>query len=434
MRIAITTLGCKVNQYDAASLATELRRAGHSVQAFGPGADVYIVNSCTVTDRADAASRRLARCVKRWNPSARVIMTGCYAQTKPELVAAVPEVDFVIGLSRRHELLGAVDGLIDGRGERIFLDNLRKVEELPQLGAEVFGGRTRAVLKVQDGCDLFCTFCIVPWSRGRSRSVPPRMILAELDGLAALGFQEVVLTGIHLGGYGQDLEPEIGLADLVEMIAERAIVPRVRLSSVDPPEVSPRLLDILRRSEVMCPHLHVPVQAANDSVLRRMRRRYDSALLRDVATEVRRQLPDAGLGTDVIAGFPGETDAEFATTAAVLEELPFTYFHVFPYSRRSGTTAAKQPGHLGKALIAARAQQLRKIGERKRAGFARRFIGRSLQVLPETESAAGEPLSGYARNYIRVTLTGEAARPNREVTVRVRTVRGSAAEGIVEAS
>jgi len=430
MKVAITTLGCKVNQYDTASLATDLARAGHLVGEFGPGADVYIVNSCTVTDRADAESRRLARRAKRWNPTARVIMTGCYAAANPSAVAAVSEVDFVISLGRRAELLGAVAGTFD---ERVSVDNLRKAEGAPLLGAETFADRTRAFLKVQDGCDLFCTFCIVPWSRGRSRSVQPRTILAELEALSRRGFQEVVLTGIHLGGYGRDLQPQIGLADLVEMIAERAPLRRVRLSSIDPPEVSQRLLEIIRRSEVLCPHLHMPVQAGDDEVLQGMRRRYDRSAIIDAVAEIRRHLPDAGLGTDVIAGFPGESDAHFARTVELLDALSFTYFHVFPYSRRSGTTAAKAGGHVPKATIAARAQRLRKIGERKRAAFAAQFLGERLQVLVEGDDANGSRRTGYARNYVRVMLT-ETAAVNREVSVRVTGLRGGCAEGVVESA
>ncbi|MBI4515357.1 MAG: tRNA (N(6)-L-threonylcarbamoyladenosine(37)-C(2))-methylthiotransferase MtaB [Deltaproteobacteria bacterium] len=426
MKVAITTLGCKVNQYDSAALASELGRDGHSLVPFEAGADVYIVNTCTVTDRADWESRQLLRRVKRWNPSARVVMTGCYVQANPQGVAAVDGVDFAIGLNRRDELVRAVRGEFGPKQAQVLVDNLRQAEGPPLLGAEVFSGRTRAFLKVQDGCDQFCTFCVVPWSRGRSRSVPPRAILAELDKLADCGFQEVVLAGIHLGGYGHDLRPQMGLAELVEMVAERARLARIRLSSVDPPEVSPRLLEIMRRSDRVCPHLHVPVQAGDDAVLQRMRRRYDTRLVRDVLAEVRLQLPDAGIGTDLIAGFPGETELEFERTSALLDSLPFTYFHVFPYSRRAGTTAAKLAGHLPKPVVAARARRLRRLGERKRAAFASSLAGCQLRVLLEAGAA---PVSGYSRNYVRVLVPGSGPAPNHEVSVRVTAVRGAVVEG-----
>jgi len=271
MRVAIATLGCKVNQYDTASIETRLRNEGCEIVEFAPGADVYVVNSCTVTDRADAESRQLARRARRFNPSGRVIMTGCFAQTSPH-GAAIPEVDHVVGLNRLPDVVRAVRGALDRPAERILVDDLRVARSVKTLGAEVFTGQTRAFLKIQEGCDLFCTFCIVPMARGRSRSVPPRQVLAQLDRLAERGFQEVVLTGVHLGGYGADLDPPLELCDVLEMLAEQSRVSRIRLSSIDPPEVTPRLLDVMMRTPALCPHLHMPVQAGDDGVLRRMRR------------------------------------------------------------------------------------------------------------------------------------------------------------------
>ncbi len=417
LRVAFATLGCKVNQYDTAVMDTALR-AECEIVPFAEGADVYVVNSCTVTDRADAESRRLARRARRLNPHGRVVVTGCFAQTSPQR-AALPEVDYVIGVGRLPDILRAVHDQIPAEAGRILVHNLRKAEQVSTLGAEVFSGQTRAFLKVQEGCDLFCTFCIVPFARGRSRSVEPRRVLAELERLAARGFREVVLTGIHLGGYGKDLTPALGLADLVEMIAEAAPVPRIRLSSIDPPEVTPRLLDLVARSAVLCPHFHVPVQAGADGVLRRMRRLYDSAMVRDVAAEIARVLPHAALGTDVIAGFPGESDGEFAAGFALLEAAPFSYFHVFPYSRRRGTTAAKASGQVWPGTITARAQALRRLGAVKRRAFAERFVGAELDVLVESRRDPGTgALAGYSRNYARVLLDGPAALVNTEVRVR----------------
>ena len=432
MRVALATLGCKVNQYDTATIETRLRNDGCTIVAFEPGADVYIVNSCTVTDRADAESRQLARRARRFNPSARVIMTGCFAQVNPKS-AAIPEVDHVVGLNRLPDVLRAVRGEM-AAGERIAADDLRAARQVKTLGADSFTGQTRAFLKIQEGCDLFCTFCIVPFSRGRSRSVPPRQVLEQLRHLAARGFQEVVLTGVHLGGYGPDLEPRIDLCDLLEMIVEQPPLPRIRLSSIDPPEVTPRLLDLLLRSAALCPHLHIPIQAGTDDVLRRMRRKYDAQLLRDLGTKIRSRLPEAAIGTDVIAGFPGETDAQFEEGVALLEELPLTYFHVFPYSRRSGTTAAKLPDHVQPAIITRRAQRLRKLGERKRADFARGFVEHVLPVLVEHTPARDAWLTGYSRNYQRVEFPGSPALANREVMVRIVRAEGARLVGEVTAS
>lgn len=431
MRVAITTLGCKVNTYDAATLETKLLAEGCDLVAFDAPADVYVVNSCTVTDRADAESRQLARRARRRNPSARVVMTGCFAQISPQQ-AAIPEVDHVVGLNRLPDLLRAVRGDVAAE-DRILVDDLRTARSVKTLGAEVFTGQTRAFLKIQEGCDLFCTFCIVPFARGKSRSVAPRQVLAQLQQLAARGFQEVVLTGVHLGGYGADLEPHLDLCDLLEMIVEQSPVPRLRLSSIDPPEVTSRLLDLLAAAPALCPHVHLPIQAADDEVLRRMRRKYDSALLYDVCAEIRRRLPDAAIGTDVIAGFPGESAEQFAATYAAIEALPFTYLHVFPYSKRTGTTAAKLEGHLAPACIKERAARLRDLGEHKRVEFARRFVGRTLAVLTEEADPVAGRLVGYSRNYQRVELDAPAALTNREVTVRVREVAGARLLGDLEA-
>ena len=432
MRVALATLGCKVNQYDTATIETRLRSDGCTIVAFEPGADVYIVNSCTVTDRADAESRQLARRARRFNPEARVIMTGCFAQVNPQR-AAIPEVDHVVGLNRLPDVLRAVRGEMAAAGERIAADDLRSARQVKTLGADTFSGQTRAFLKIQEGCDLFCTFCIVPFSRGRSRSVPPRQVLEELQNLARRGFQEVVLTGVHLGGYGPDLDPSVDLCDLLEMLLEQPPVPRLRLSSIDPPEVTPRLLDLLQRSPVLCPHLHIPVQAGADDVLRRMRRKYDTQLLHDLGAEIRARLPSAAVGTDVIAGFPGESDAQFEEGVALLEALPLTYFHVFPYSRRSGTTAAKLADHVAPATIKRRAHRLRKLGERKRAAFARRFVGHALPVLAEHAPGQGDAwlLQGYSRNYQRVQFRGAAALANREVMVRITGADGARLTGAI---
>jgi threonylcarbamoyladenosine tRNA methylthiotransferase MtaB len=433
MRVAVATLGCKVNQYDTATIETRLRGDGCTLVAFEPGADVYIVNSCTVTDRADAESRQLARRARRFNPAARVIMTGCFAQVNPT-GAAIPEVDHVVGLNRLPDLLRAVRGEMTAAGERILADDLRTARQVKTLGADTFSGQTRAFLKIQEGCDLFCSFCIVPFSRGRSRSVPPRRVLEQLQNLAARGFREVVLTGVHLGGYGPELDPPVDLCDLLEMLLEQSPVSRLRLSSIDPPEVTPRLLDLLQRSAALCPHLHIPVQAGSDDVLRRMRRKYDTLLLRDLGVEIRTRLPEAAIGTDVIAGFPGESAAQFEEGVALLEALPLTYFHVFPYSRRSGTTAAKLPDHVLPATIKRRAQHLRKLGERKRAEFACRFVGRTLPVLVEHTPARDGWLSGYSRNYQRVEFEGLPTLANQEINVRVERADGARLVGEIASS
>jgi threonylcarbamoyladenosine tRNA methylthiotransferase MtaB len=421
MRFAIATLGCKVNQYDSAIIEDRLRAQGMQRAEFNEVADVYIVNTCTVTDRADAESRKLARRARRLNPGARIVATGCLAQASPDVLARVPEIDRVIGLGRLDDLTRAA---VSGTGERVMVSNLRKERAAIELGAVAITGQTRAFLKLQEGCDQFCTFCIVPFSRGTSRSVEPRRILAALDDLHARGFREVTLSGVHLGGYGRDLSPAIDLEALLEMIAERCPIGRVRISSLDPEELSDRIISIIAGSGgKFCPHLHLPLQSGDDQILAAMRRRYDTAYYRQRIERVIEAMPDAAIGTDLIVGFPGETAAHFERYFKFVESLPLAYFHVFPYSVRTGTTAAKFGGRVGQSEIKRQAQALRDLGERKRAAFARRFVGAQLQVLLEERESRGK-LSGYSRNYIRVAASGPDELKNREVEVAVSAIDG----------
>ena len=431
-RVHLTTLGCKVNAYDSATIADRLRAAGCVLVVAGEPADVVIVNSCTVTDAADAESRRLARRARRANPGARVILTGCYAQTRPGEAAGIEAVDHVVGLNRLDAL---VDLVRTGGGPRVTVGNSRREGAVTTFGARTFSRQTRAFLKVQEGCDLFCTFCIVPMARGRSRSLTPRVVLDEVVALAAAGFEEVVLTGVHLGGYGADLDPPVDLAWLVGAIADQGLVPRLRLSSIDPHEITEPLLCTLAGTPAGCPHLHVPLQAADDTVLARMRRRYDSALARDRLAMIRDLLPDAAIGTDLIAGFPGEDDAAFVRTLAFLDASPVTYVHVFPYSVRSGTTAAKLAGRPGAATLASRARRLRAVGERKRADFTRRFDGAAAEVLVETPRDPGTGLlRGYTRNYLRVQVDGPDGWRGRRLPVRLRLGPGGRLQAVVAGS
>jgi len=417
LRVHVATLGCKVNAYDGAVIGERLSAAGCELVDADAPADVVVVNSCSVTDAADAESRRVARRARRANADARVILTGCYAQTRPAEAGTLDAVDHVVGTNRLEALVAVVLGR---SAERVSVGDVRRERNVATFGARSFPGQTRAFLKVQEGCDLFCTFCIIPLARGASRSLSPRAVLDEVRALAAAGFQEVVLTGIHLGGWGHDLTPALELADLVEAIAEQRLVPRLRLSSIDPHEVTERLLRLIAGAPTVCPHLHVPLQAGDDGVLRRMRRRYDTALARERLAMMRDLLPDAAIGTDVIAGFPGEDEAAFERTLAFVEASPFTYLHVFPYSVRTGTTAAKLDGRVLPTAIADRARRLRVLGDRKRAAFARRFDGVESEVLVETaRDPRTHDLRGYTPNYLRARLAGPDAWRGHRIRARL---------------
>jgi threonylcarbamoyladenosine tRNA methylthiotransferase MtaB len=427
MRFAITTLGCKVNQYDSAMIQTRLAEAGFQRCDFDEPADVYVVNTCTVTDRADAESLKLARRARRLNPRARVIMTGCLAQASPEKLAGAKEVDQVVGLARLEDLVRAAT-LTDM--PRVMVSNLRKSKPALDIRAVVPEGQTRAFLKLQEGCDQFCSFCIVPFSRGASRSVPPRQVLEALDSLYERGFKEVILSGVHLGGYGKDLSPPITLMRLLEMVAERCRIPRVRLSSIDPEELSDEIIDLVAHADNFCPHFHLPLQAGDDEILERMRRRYRREDFRRRLDRVLERMPGAAIGTDLIVGFPGETAGHFARYLAFIEHLPLAYFHVFPYSVRSGTTAAKFGSRVPADEIKRRAARLRELGESRRREFAERFVGTRLRVLiEETREPGTQQLRGYSRNYIKVLVCGPDQLKNNEIEVEATARDGVALAG-----
>lgn len=417
MRVAVTTMGCKVNQYDTAVMRKLFGDKGWREVPFDAEADAYVVNSCTVTDRADAEARRLARRARRRNPRARVIMTGCYAQVDATSIADFDYVDHVIGLGRLGDVLQAIEGEML---ERTAVSDLRHATEVATLGISTFSGRTRAFVKVQEGCNLFCTFCIVPVARGRSRSVPARTVLAEMERLQADGYREVVLTGVHLGGYGDDLEPRVDLAWLLEAIAERDLDLRVRVSSVDPPEITDRFIDVLSSWPGFCPHFHVPLQAGTDSVLDRMRRVYSTAEAAQAIARLRRAMPEVAIGTDLITGFPGETAQEFEQGLAWVESMELSYLHVFPYSRRSATSAAKRWEPLEDSLVHERARRMRALDATLRRRWRARHLGDTVEALFEnTRCPETGLLKGYSHNYLPLVCDGGDELMNRFLDVRV---------------
>ena len=435
MRIAITTLGCKINQYDSAVIQARLGSEQHSFVPFDERADFYIINTCTVTDRADWEARQLVRRARRLSPGARVLVTGCYAQVSPQEVARVPGVDFVVGLNRLDDLLRFVNQPARPDEGKISVGDMRRERGNPVLGATGLPGHTRAFLKIQEGCNYSCTYCIIPTARGLSRSVPPEEVLSQVRSLAEAGFVEIVLTGIHLGGYGHDLKPKIDLTSLLEKIIESRLIPRLRLSSLDPREVPDRLLNFLAQSDVLCPHLHVCVQAGEDRILKQMRRNYDTAYYQELMARAREALPDAALGSDIIVGFPGETEDDFQRSMEFFDSLPLTYFHVFPYSVRTGTAAATLPGQVPREVKKERARRVRELGTKKKREFYSGFIGRRVPVLVEqaVDGASGA-YKGYSRNYLPVLVHAEKSQINCEVEVSIEglesgSLRGRVAEG-----
>lgn len=410
-RFAVATLGCKVNQFETADMVQQLLSNGWQQVPFGQPAELCLINSCTVTARSDAESRRLVRRARRAAPEARVVVTGCYAQVAPQELQGLPDVDLVLGNEEKQTLLLQLQ---QGRHQ---VSDLSSLKGSGPLRLTSFAEHTRAFLQVQNGCEACCSYCIVPTARGPSRSAHPQDALQAVSRLAQNGFQEVVLTGIHLGAYGLDLTPVTSLTKLVELLDQRQAVPRLRLGSIEPNELTDDLLALFCSSPLLCPHLHIPLQSGADSVLQRMGRQYDTAFYERRIRQAHHLLPDAFIAADLIAGFPSESETEFQETCSLLEALPLSDLHVFPYSRRPGTRAADMPGHLPPALIKARAEQLRSIAARKRTVFQQRCLGTTLQVLGQRHNAATGMMTGLSRNYAEVSYPAPVSLLNHEVTV-----------------
>ena len=424
-RVAIATLGCKTNQFESAAMIEQFEKAGYAVVPFTQPADIYVVNSCTVTSRTDAETRRLIRRARRLNPHARIIATGCYAQVAPGELERMPEVDSVLGNREKQDITRLVE-----TGESRVSDIAAELTTGP-LRLESFAEHTRAFLQAQNGCDSFCAYCIVPYARGRSRSVPLEDVLQGVRDLAANGYREVVLTGIHLGAYGLDLAPPATLTDLVRGIDSEQIVPRLRIGSVEPNEISGELLALMAHSQIVCPHLHLPLQSGSDGVLQRMGRRYTASFFRELMTRIRAALPTAFIGADLIAGFPGESEAEFDETLKLVRDTSFSDLHVFPYSKRPGTRAAESPDQLPARIVTERARLLRSLAVVKKAEFLRANLGQDLPALGQSHDATTGRVRGLTRNYLQVEYPGDSTLLNREVLVHVEHIEGGSCRGIL---
>jgi len=426
----IITFGCKVNQVDSAGMAQELMDLGWGGVPEGCAPNLLVVNTCTVTGRADQQARQAVRRLAREFPDVPVWVTGCYAQRAPGEVAALPGVRLILG---NREKVGLSRWLAaPGRegGPRLAVGALPEKEPFPAPLARHFPGQTRARLKVQEGCSHHCSYCIVPQVRGPARSLPPDAVMAACQGLADLGYQEVVLTGVDLGQYGRDLEPSLSLAGLLGSLSTRAWPFRLRLSSLEPQELSPALLRELAACPNLCPHFHLPLQSGAAPVLAAMHRPYSPEDFLERVLELHRLFPDAALGLDILVGFPGESDADFAATRDLVQALPVTYLHVFPFSPRPGTPAAGMPP-LPPGEIRTRAKIMRDLGRAKKQQFYRSQVGKVAEVLVEGPAPQAGWLQGLSANYLRVCLPGPPAWQNRRLKTRFLKIQGEMMVGEV---
>jgi threonylcarbamoyladenosine tRNA methylthiotransferase MtaB len=405
---SITNFGCRASQSEGASIHEELLQSEATESASADDANVVIVNSCTVTEEADRQVRQMIRRVAARNPEAQIIVTGCYAQRAPEELASLPQVRYVVGNSHKPLVgqialnLFAEDFSTHGRAEilcsSIFLE--KELKPASHLGS---GGRTRAIIKVQDGCNANCTFCIIPSVRGRSRSIETEAALDEVRDLVSRGYKEMVFSGIHLGTYGRDLPAKTTFYELVCRALEIPGLERLRLSSIEPLEVVPEIVALVGTHPRMAHHFHVPLQSGSARILRAMRRPYSPEYYADLVNTIHDQVPDAGIGADVMVGFPGETDHEFSATHRLIENSPLTYLHVFPYSSRPGTVAADLPNPIPDNVARFRAKSLRDLIAGKNEAFRRKMIGQEIEVLTLGDSCA------MSSNFVRVSVPSNTA-------------------------
>ncbi len=416
--VAITTLGCKANQFDSALMGASLERNGFEIIPFPQRADIYIINTCTVTHKADFQSRQLIRRARRLNPSSLIVVTGCYAQVYPEELHAVDGVGMILGNTEKASIADILINPPVACPPTVRVGDMEKEREIGGADIDRFSGHTRAFLKVQDGCNSSCAYCIIPRARGRSRSLDPLRAINCLQRLEKRGFREVVLTGIHLGLYGSDLSPPTSLAELCKKAEGLPAPQRIRLSSIEPRDFCPELIQSIASSPKVCHHLHIPMQSGDDEILRRMNRNYDGAFFADLIQTLTRRIPDLNIGLDVIVGFPGEGEKQFRKTHELLAKSDIGYLHVFPFSRRRGTAAHGFPHQVDPGTKKARCEVLRDLGRRKRTAFQQRFLGRELEVLVEAkrDKLTGK-LRGYSRNYLPFLIEGKDHLVNREVRV-----------------
>ena len=433
-RVTIATLGCKLNQYDSEEILAQFRSVGYEVTEDAAEADVCVVNTCAVTSTAERKARTVLRSMRRRNAAAKVLAVGCMSERTPETLAAIPGVDMVLGNREKLHILDFIRPPLvsasvgsTNRAEMNFGETAETTDVTGDAVVSGLLGRTRSFLKVQDGCSQKCTYCIIPKLRGSGRSLDIRTAVERAQHLVDSGFIEIVLTGVALGTYGFDRDDRDGLARLLEALERVVGLKRIRLGSVEPWAISDRMLDVIAASEKICPHLHIPLQSGEDSVLHRMNRRYTTAQIRHIFDYAYALRDDWGFGTDMIVGFPGETDEQFAATNRFLLDSPLSYVHIFPYSSRPGTPASKLPGHVSEAHKIARVAGLKATDQVLRRRFRERSLGRVYSVLFE-QRRVGEYLAGHAANYLDVYLRADASAAGTILNVRINELHS---EGVI---
>ena len=423
-KAALHNLGCKVNAYETEAMQEMLEKAGYEIVPFKEGADIYIINTCTVTNIADRKSRQMLHRARKMNPGAIVVAAGCYVQAQAEKQEVDPCIDIVLGNNRKKDLIAVLEEYEKNKEPDTCLEeveDISRTREYETLSLTRPGDHTRAYIKVQDGCNQFCTYCIIPYARGRVRSRAMEDVIREVRSLAGNGYREVVLTGIHLSSYGIDFDGERHLLELIRAVHEVEGISRIRLGSLEPGIITEEFAESISSLPKMCPHFHLSLQSGCDDTLRRMNRRYTSAEYYEKCQILRKYFDHPALTTDVIVGFPGETEEEFRQSMEFVDKVDFYETHIFKYSRREGTKAAAMEGQVSEQVKAQRSALMISLGERKRKAYEESFVGKDVEVLVEEPAIIGGKAvqTGHTKEYIKIALEQEEDLRNQIVKIRI---------------
>lgn len=421
-KVAFYTLGCKVNQYETEAISEIFENSGYEIVNFEDKADIYVINTCTVTNLSDRKSRQMIRKAKKNNEDAIVAVIGCYAQTSPEEVGSIPGVNLIIGTKERRNIIEHLHRIEENRGQLNIVENIMNTRDFEELQIDLYKDKTRAFLKIQEGCNQFCAYCIIPYARGPIRSREPENVLNEVKKLAENGFKEVVLTGIHLASYGKDIK-NTSLIEIIKSIHEIPGIERIRIGSIEPNTITKEFIEAATALRKLCPHFHISLQSGCDETLRRMNRKYTTLEYRNAVESLRKNLSDVAITTDVIVGFPGESEAEFTKTVDFLKEISFAEMHIFKFSPRKGTPAANFKEQVQSEIKEHRSKILLELSKESRNKYLSNYIGREMLVLFEQEVAGKEGiLEGLTSNYIKVVCYGEAKQKGKLCRVKLNEI------------
>jgi len=421
-KVAFYTLGCKVNQYETEAMIELFQKSGYEIVDEKDYADFYIINTCTVTNLGDRKSRQFIRRAKKKNDEAIIAVVGCYSQTSPDEVEKIEQVDIILGTNDRNKIVELCEDVANNHRKINAVSDIMEVKEFEEMKIEEVKGKTRAFLKIQEGCNQYCSYCIIPYARGQIRSRKIENIISEIQKIADKGFKEIVLTGIHIASYGKDLD-DIKLIDVIEMVNKIEGIDRIRLGSIEPTLITEDFMLRISKLEKVCDHFHLSLQSGSDTVLKRMNRKYTTSQFKEITRLIRRYMPNAGLTTDIIVGFPGETEDEFSQTCQFVKDIGFSRIHVFSYSPRKGTPASKHKLQIESNVKHDRSKKLIEIGQSLTHSFINQFKNKKMDILFEEESKKKHGyIEGYSTNYIRVICKGDPSHEGEILPVKINDI------------